>query len=164
MFCVASGVRANFGMVPKFGSSPYRVGNFSRFFATDVGRKRVRDGERSEVVGLERDSPTRLSAATIEWQRHPGRPPTPQPHLIFIFSSPSHACKVWPYRPPPPAASDLTGVGLGGDRSTMRCVADFSWTVASLTAILSFMHTTASVLDFRQHAAEYFESEILLVT
>ena len=48
-----------------------------------------------------------------------------------IVSPRARACKVWPFRPPPSAASDLTGAGSGGDQATMRCVADCRRTLAS---------------------------------
>ena len=77
-----------------------------------------------------------------------------------IVSPRARACKVWPFRPPPSAASDLTGAGSGGDQATMRCVADCRRTLAC--AIVP--PRRLKFLDFWQHAAEYFEPEVFLVT
>src|SRR5436190_20654060 len=57
--------------------------------------------------------------------------PTADPSHVPIVSPRARACKVWPFRPPPSAASDLTGTGSGGVQATMRCVADCRRTLAS---------------------------------
>jgi hypothetical protein len=96
----------------------------------------------------------------------PGRGPlnlTCRSISCSIISPQARACKVWPFRPPPSAASDLTGAGLGGVQPTMRCVADCSWTSASRHCPL-LADCQLKFSDFRQHAAEYFEPEVFLVT
>ena len=41
------------------------------------------------------------------------------------------ACKAWPMRPPPSAASGLTGASAGKPRSTKRCKPDCRWPALS---------------------------------
>src|SRR4029077_8309139 len=77
-----------------------------------------------------------------------------------IVSPRARACKVWPFRPPPSAASDLTDADSGGAQATMRCVAECRRTWRR--AIVPPRRLKFS--DFRQHAAEYFEAEVFLVT
>jgi hypothetical protein len=60
-------------------------------------------------IGVARRSDS--SGAAIEATSNSEAESTCRPHLIPIVSSQAHACKVWAFRPPPPAASDLTDAG-----------------------------------------------------
>src|SRR5271156_4412139 len=50
-------------------------------------------------------------------------------HLICKYLAQSYARKAWPFRPPPLAASGLTGVAPSEACSTMRCIGGLSLNV-----------------------------------